>query len=36
MVLSIVFKSFVDIVGEGYSPREALIVGPWFSWFVLI
>jgi len=36
MVLSILLKSFVDLVGEGYSLGETLIVGPWFSWFVLI
>jgi hypothetical protein len=34
--LSIIFKSFVDLVGEGYSLRETLLVGPWFSWYVLI
>jgi hypothetical protein len=24
------FKSFVDLVGEGYSLEETLLVGPWF------
>jgi hypothetical protein len=29
-VLSIILKSFVDLVGEGYSLGETLLVGPWF------
>jgi len=30
------FQYFIDLVGEGYPVEETLLVGPWFSWFVLI
>jgi hypothetical protein len=30
------FQYFVDLVGEGYSLEETFLIGPWFSWFVLV